>query len=77
MGARVFVDPRSLPREIKELKIADGRPAFLFMDQNGHLPLNDICGKDICPYCKEELNAYKQCTCSYFKRALAFNSKPR
>ena len=39
MRKRVNIDSRLLPDEIRELKIYDGRPAFLFVDLEGHLPL--------------------------------------
>lgn len=78
MKKRVIIDPRFLPREVKELRVYDGRPAFLFADWNGKLPLKRVNkeGVPCCPYCNEPL-VYTKCRCFSFRKAEEFNASLR
>ena len=73
MKERVIIDPRFLPKEVKELKISDGRPAFLFLDWEGHLPVKTVRnGVAYCPYCSQQL-VNDRCNCFSFRKAEEFN----
>ena len=65
----------TLPKSLKEIKLKDGRPAYIFLPYNKRFPTKEsIKGKEICPYCGKELQQ-GQCHCYSFKRVVEFNSK--
>ncbi|MBQ2810760.1 MAG: hypothetical protein IJF12_01175 [Alphaproteobacteria bacterium] len=63
-----------IPRELKELKLSDGRPAYIFADNiTGKFPvLGFCCKKNVCPYCGKTVQG-DACSCSGYKLAQDYN----
>lgn len=65
-----------LPRDLKEIQLLDGRPAYIFIPYDGIFPTyqkrND--GKLYCPYCGRELENEK-CDCYAFKKISTYNKQ--
>lgn len=62
-----------IPRHLKEIKLLDGRPAYIFVHYDGKFPTQQtINGKLCCPYCGKEMEN-QACNCYSYKRIAEFN----
>lgn len=63
-----------IPKELKELKLHDGRPAYIFADKiSGKFPLLGFCcDKNVCPYCGKTVHK-EACSCTAYKTVLEYN----
>ncbi len=71
------IDLNALPVDAKQIKVIDGRPAYIFVPYEGKFPtVWNINGKEICPYCGQKIHPEtKQCTCLNYKRIISLNQK--
>ena len=65
---------RDYSKELKEIKLYDGRPAYIFANmQRGRFPTKGFCcDANRCPYCGE-VSSSEHCTCRTYKTVLAYN----
>ncbi|MBQ8870055.1 MAG: hypothetical protein IJ019_01610 [Alphaproteobacteria bacterium] len=63
-----------IPKELKELKLHDGRPAYIFIDaKTGKFPtIGFCCEKSTCPYCGQIVQQ-ETCSCVAYKTVLEYN----
>lgn len=70
----MYIDISKIPKNLKEIKVSDGRPAYIFVPYEGMFPTKqNIKGKEYCPYCGRELENEK-CSCFSYKRIEEFNN---
>ena len=51
----MYIDISKIPKNLKEIKVSDGRPAYIFVPYEGMFPTKqNIKGKEYCPYCEGE-----------------------
>ena len=64
-----------IPKELKELKLFDGRPAYIFVNnQTGKFPtIGFCCDKNVCPYCGKTVKG-EHCSCPAYKAAQEYNN---
>lgn len=74
----MYIKAADIPLYLREIKISDGRPAYIFIPyENGFPTINKVYRANVvielCPYCGNELNNH-QCTCHSFRCAQEFNA---
>ena len=70
----MYIDISKIPNNLKEIKVLDGRPAYIFVPYEGKFPTkHKIKDKCFCPYCGKELENEK-CSCFSYKKIEEFNN---
>ncbi len=72
------INLNALPVDAKQIKVLDGRPAYIFIPYQGKFPTvwHENNGKEICPYCGRELHPEtKQCFCLNYRRISILNKQ--
>ena len=73
----MYIKDLDIPLYLREIKILDGRPAYIFIPyENGFPTVNKVYTAkgivELCPYCGNELNNHS-CNCHSFRCIKEFN----
>ena len=74
----MYIKKEDLPLYLREIKVSDGRPAYIFIPyENGFPTVHKVYTAkrivELCPYCGAELNNHL-CKCHAFRCITEFNA---